>query len=98
MSFSVQFDSDAKREFLDAIDWYDRERLGLGAEFCDEVDLALKEISSNPDTFACFYFSTRRYMLSRFPYCIIYRRVDSVIWVMAIAHTSRRPEYWGDRS
>ncbi len=97
MSHPVQFDPDARREFLDAMDWYDQEQPSLGLEFFNEVDSTLKKISSNPDVFSPFLFSTRRCLLHRFPYSIIYRKVDSAIWVMAVAHTSRRPGYWKDR-
>jgi toxin ParE1/3/4 len=97
MSCSVQFDSDARLEFLDAIDWYNQERFGLGAEFCDEVDLALNKIALVPDAFACFSFSTRRYLLARFPYCLVYKMIGDVIWIVAVAHTSRRPGYWKER-
>ena len=97
MSHSIQFDPDARREFLDAMDWYDQENPSLGLEFFNEVDSTLKKIFTNPDTFSPFLFSTRRCLLHRFPYSIVYRDVGSVIWVIAVAHTSRRPDYWKDR-
>jgi toxin ParE1/3/4 len=97
MNLAVQFDSNARTEFLNAVEWYERERAGLGSDFFDEVCEALHQISVNPDLFCKFAFSTRRYVLARFPYCIVYRQVDSGIWVMAVAHTSRRPGYWKER-
>jgi hypothetical protein len=40
---------------------------------------------------------TRSWLLSRFPYRVIYRVRDEDIYIVAIAHTSRRPGYWKDR-
>lgn len=97
MSHSIQFDPDARCEFLDAVDWYDQEKPSLGLEFFNEVDSTLKKLSANPDAFSPFLFLTRRCLVQRFPYSIVYRSVDFVIWVMAVAHTSRRPGYWKKR-
>jgi hypothetical protein len=36
-------------------------------------------------------------LVRRFPYGVIYRVREEVIWVVAIAHMRRRPGYWLDR-
>jgi hypothetical protein len=36
--------------------------------------------------------------VNRFPYNVVYRIRDDDIYVVAVAHTSRRPNYWKDRS
>jgi plasmid stabilization system protein ParE len=37
-------------------------------------------------------------MLSRFPYHIYYRLLESDdLRILAVAHNHRRPEYWGGR-
>ncbi|MCH8474742.1 MAG: hypothetical protein LAT55_05875 [Opitutales bacterium] len=41
--------------------------------------------------------SYRRVNLAVFPYYIAYSIKDNTIWVLAIAHGHRRPEYWIDR-
>ena len=41
-----------------------------------------------------FEVGTRRYVLQRFPYSIIYREAEAGIDVVAIAHHKRRPRYW----
>jgi len=40
---------------------------------------------------------TRRFLLHRFPFSIVYRLKGDVIEVVAIAHAKRRPGYWKRR-
>jgi hypothetical protein len=35
--------------------------------------------------------------VKRFPYKIVYRERADDLYIVAIAHTSRRPGYWKDR-
>lgn len=39
----------------------------------------------------------RRFTLTRFPYTIVYRMRETDVYIVAIAHTSRRPGYWKNR-
>ncbi|MCZ6674550.1 MAG: type II toxin-antitoxin system RelE/ParE family toxin [Verrucomicrobia bacterium] len=39
----------------------------------------------------------RRHLLARFPYGIIYRIDDDVIYVVAVMHLKRNPGYWKNR-
>jgi len=40
---------------------------------------------------------TRRYVMRRFPFVLVYRTLDSTVEVVAIAHGRRRPGYWKSR-
>ncbi|MGK0188595.1 MAG: toxin ParE1/3/4 [Verrucomicrobiales bacterium] len=40
---------------------------------------------------------TRRVNLMRFPYHIAYFIWEETIWIVAVAHSSRRPNFWKDR-
>jgi toxin ParE1/3/4 len=35
--------------------------------------------------------------VNRFPYLVFYDESDEDIWVAAIAHERRRPDYWRNR-
>jgi len=41
--------------------------------------------------------AARRIPLRRFPFFVIYRNLDDAVEVMALAHTSRKPNYWRSR-
>jgi toxin ParE1/3/4 len=86
----------ASAEFADAVRWYELKRTGLGAEFFDAVTQAIELVRSRPEI-GTAAGRTRSWLLSRFPYRVIYRVRDEDIYVVAIAHTSRRPGYWKKR-
>jgi toxin ParE1/3/4 len=39
----------------------------------------------------------RRHLIERFPYAIIYREFDDRIFIVAVAHGLRRPDFWKTR-
>jgi plasmid stabilization system protein ParE len=87
----------AKRELDDAVDYYNRERPGLGYEFRWEVFFAIDRIKQFPRGWQVFYEDARRCPVRRFPYGIIYVQQDDFILILAIAHLHREPDYWIDR-
>jgi toxin ParE1/3/4 len=76
--------------------WYEQQRRGLGAELVLAVDDAIATIIAAPQRWPMFV-GARRYIVRRFPFSVIYRVLDERIQVVAIAHHSRRPAYWGRR-
>ena len=97
MSRNVQFEPEAARELLEAADFYDHERGGLGSEFLDEVDDSIRDIVDAPESYPVVLGLTRKLVLQRFPYLVTYYIREQEIVVTAIAHQRRRPFYWRDR-
>jgi plasmid stabilization system protein ParE len=87
----------AREEFLEAVAFYEREARGLGAEFIGEFERALELIATNPHLGPHFEAETRRKLLRRFPFQIIYEVGPDELLVVAVAHLSRRPGYWQER-
>lgn len=97
MPFSVVFRRIAKREFDDAISWYEDRREGLGQDFSVAVERLLERIALSPNQFACVRGDMRRAVLQRFPYSIYFVFEDYRIVVLAIFHARRDPEHLEDR-
>lgn len=95
----IQIAKPASEEFEAAIRWYQKRRDGLGAEFYDTTVAALELIATHPEvgTKRPDPLPTRQLVLPRFPYKVVYRVREHDLYVVAIAHTSRRPGYWTDR-
>jgi toxin ParE1/3/4 len=70
-----------------------------GAELYDATVAGLQLIAMHPEigTVRPNALPTRQLVLRRFPYKIVYRVRAHDLYVVAIAHTSRRPGYWRDR-
>jgi plasmid stabilization system protein ParE len=88
----------ARRELEETIDYYNAERQGLGREFREEVQRMLDLLTRFPRLGQPIRERVRRMMLSRFPYHIYYRLLESGnLRILAVAHNRRRPEYWVGR-
>ncbi len=95
----IRTTSQASIELAEAIRWYESKRRGLGGELLDEVAKTIERLTSNPDAGSPMSADrkTRRLLVSRFPYQIVYRVRSDEIVVVALAHLKRRPGYWKNR-
>lgn len=94
---SVRLLDPARAELDEAITWYAAQAPGLGDALLVEVLRAFELIVQHPDAWHPLTGNVRRCRLRRFPYGVIYARIDADILVLAIAHLHRRPGYWRDR-
>ena len=97
MAIYVELGTSARSEFDEAFNWYAERSVGAAVGFASEVDVAVEKISATPGRFPLTYAGCRRYMLKRYPYNVIYYSTDERIFIVAIAHTKRRPTYWKSR-
>lgn len=91
------FDILAKPESDDATEYCNLEVPGLGARFRDEIKQAVRRICEYPEAWTKKKEDIRRYILHRFPYKILYSIESDHIYIIAIAHCHRQPDYWVDR-
>jgi hypothetical protein len=93
---------EAEAEAAPAAAWYDAEQSGLGDDFLDELAAGFSAIEASPGRFPEFAVGSshqhRRVLLRRFPYHVIYQLFGEDIWILAVAHAHRRPNYWKDRT
>lgn len=89
------FSAPAAEELTEAIRWYENRRRGLGGDFHDAIVRAIDLIRSHPDigTPGKGRFSHRPFRVTLFPYKIVYRVREDDLYVVAVAHASRRPNY-----
>jgi toxin ParE1/3/4 len=93
----VIFSPEARQEFADAVNYYQHQMVGLGRRFRDEVKTALRRIQAWPLAAPVERGDIRRMLLTRFPYKILYSVESDCIYVLAVAHQHRTPEYWSER-
>ncbi len=81
----IEFHPEAERELAAAQAWY-RERSAVAAQaFALEVDQAIRTIAEAPERWQEMRRGERRFVLSRFPYSILYRIRSADVFI-----TSRR--------
>lgn len=88
----------ADEEFKAAITFYESKQPGLGDAFLQRVSEAFELIHARPLSGQILSNPFRRCLIRQFPYSIIYRIEGDRIFVLAVAHWSRRPDYWKRRS
>ncbi|MBK7380906.1 MAG: type II toxin-antitoxin system RelE/ParE family toxin [Ignavibacteriales bacterium] len=93
----VEFIEPASIELDDAIEYYDLQVKGLGQRFLDEVLETIEIIKAFPSSWIQNTINTRKASLRKFPYNLIYSILNNKIYIIAIAHQNRLPEYWIDR-
>lgn len=87
----------ASIELREAIAWY-RERSPRAAEnFWLRVRDAQHSVLLFPHAAPMIGKAARRFILSGFPYDLIYCVLPDEILIVGYAHHSRRPGYWKDR-
>ncbi len=79
---------------------YESESQGLGDRLWQEIQAATVLISEHPDIGERVRRTralVRRFPLRRFPFFVIYRQRNDHVQIVALAHTSRKPNYWRTR-
>jgi len=95
---TARLHDEASIEYDAAFDWYLQRSEEAARDFDAEVDRAIQLIIESPQRWPMGPYGTRRFLLRRFPFFLIYReRSPREIQIVAVAHTSRRPGYWRQR-
>ena len=81
----------AAADVEEAFSCYEQQRPGLGEEFLDAVDAALREILRYPLRQAVIFRDMRRLLLKRFPYALFYRVYPAAIVVCRLYARAARP-------
>ncbi len=91
MKYKVIVRPEAEDDLKDAFSWYEDKRRGLGYDFLLHVDAGINFINRNPEIHPIEYKGTRKHLIKRFPYKIIYLVEKEQIIVLAVIHGRRRP-------
>jgi hypothetical protein len=92
-----RFHEAADAELTEAVAYYDGKASGLGDRFLAEVKDATRLIERYPEIAPVKDFGVLVKVLSRFPYSLMYLLEPDELFVLAVAHHSKRPAYWADR-
>lgn len=92
-----EFHPEAEFEIIVAEAHYESEVAGLRERFGDEVERVIELLVENPGLCAPVEGEIRHFVLRRFPFSVIYAELGDVLFMLAVAHGSRRPGYWLER-
>lgn len=82
----------ARREILEATEYYAAIRPSLGVDFAECLESAIERVARDPLQFELVRQDLRRCPVERFPYSVYFRVLDAEsIQVVVVKHHSRRP-------
>lgn len=81
-------------DVVEAAQWLDEQRPGLGREFVAAVDASIDKVLENPRAYRAVDAPTRRFIIKRFRHLLFYEaEVDNVLF-LGVLHGSREVNRW----
>jgi plasmid stabilization system protein ParE len=93
----IRFLGAARAELQQAVDVYEADQPGLGEELAEEVEHTVRLLQTHAELGSPYLAGTRRLLLRRFPFALVYRVREPDLVGVAVAHQRRRPGYWRPR-
>ncbi|HEY3762291.1 MAG TPA: type II toxin-antitoxin system RelE/ParE family toxin [Verrucomicrobiae bacterium] len=87
----------AASELIKSAQFYEHRNPSLGDIFLDIVEATLLEIQKQPELGQLGKLGTRSWKTRKFPFRIVYLQQSDRLRIVAIAHLSRKPDYWTRR-
>ena len=95
---TYSFHPKAEIEFYESINYYEECEKGLGYDFSVEVYSAIQKILDYPLVWPILSGDIRRCFTNRFPYGVLYSIESDEIFILAVMHLHRDPDYWIKRT
>ena len=93
----LEYLAEAVTEAEAAARWYAERSPSAAERFSEELDAAEVAILEEPEAWPTFDQGTRRFLLRRFPFSVVYQVSEHQVLIVAVAHAHRRPLYWQPR-
>jgi toxin ParE1/3/4 len=91
MEYKLEFRPLATIETLEAYDWYELQKEGLGSDFLEELDHFIKQLLLNPHTYSFYEGTIRQGKINRFPYVVVYEVFDTNIIIYSVFMAKQDP-------
>ena len=94
---SVRYHPEAQAEFLHEVEYYAAISPRLAEIYDKAVHAAEAQAAETPEAWPRFGRKTRRVIDLTFQFSLVYLYTDTEIYVVALAPTKRKPNYWRKR-
>lgn len=94
---TYSFHPEAETGFVEAINYYEGCEPGLGEDFALEVNSTIRNILAFPTAWPVLDGPVRRCLTNRFPYGVLNSIELHQIYILAVMHLHRHPDYWKQR-
>lgn len=91
MPYSIALSEEAEEDILQAYQWYEEQRPGLGDEFADAIETSFTAITDSPEAYSFRKRNVRGCIVFRFPYLVLFVVNEQSIEVVSVFHMHRNP-------
>lgn len=93
----LEYHPDASDEVAEAFSWYARIDPEVGQQFKLEFEHAEQLVQRSPESWATYLLETRGFRFQKFPFVLSCVIRGQQVFIVALAHTTRKPGYWRER-
>jgi len=93
MTYRIVITPEAETDLANAYSWYEEKKPGLGHNFIQQVGAAMEFIKKHPGACPVEYKCTRKFLIKKFPYKIVYLEEKDQIVILAVLHGMRNPAH-----
>jgi len=94
----LRFHPEAALELEEAVIYYEERQTGLGKRLNLEIKSTVQLIAAHSQAWIIIEHNIRRILVRRFPYGLLYSVVNDEIYIVAVMHLNREPNYWKNRT
>ncbi len=91
MPYKIDLRPLAFLEVIEAYDWYELQREGLGQEFLEALDRFYNNLQLNPHIHSYYEAPVREGKIDRFPYNVVYETIQDKIVVYSVFMSKQDP-------
>lgn len=91
MQYKIEIRSLAVIEIIEAYDWYELQKQGLGLDFLNELDIFYESLHRNPHTYSYYEKPVREGKINRFPYTVVYEVIETSIIIYSVFMAKQSP-------
>lgn len=95
--FRLRSHPEADAELDDQLAYLSRETLWQATKFADAFQAALVRIRTHPTHAHFIWKEFRRFNMPGFSHSLIYRSRNDEVFLIAVMHEKRHPDYWKNR-
>jgi plasmid stabilization system protein ParE len=95
-NYSLKIAPEVLADIQDITDWYNQQKVGLGAKFQKTAISHIGKLGKNPHGYAIRYHNIRCILVRKFPYLIHFyiNEATKIVEVLAVISTDRNPKVW----
>src|SRR5438067_1060499 len=96
-SWKIRYHPEAADEIEEADEWYRSRDENAAANWRSAARATIESIIATPRLWAADRMGVREVRVEQFHYKIVFVLRSDTVEIVAVAHTSRRPDYWRKR-